>query len=90
MKGQVVMRTTLDIDEDVLAAAKELARRQRLSTGRVVSRLLRQGLTGQGLPVAPWGQPEASVAPATGFRPFPVGRLVTNDQVDALRETEGI
>ena len=49
------MRTTLDIDEDVLAAAKELARRQRLSTGRVVSRLLRQGLTGQGLPVASSG-----------------------------------
>ena len=84
------MRTTLDIDEDILAAAKELARRQRLSTGRVVSRLLRQGLTGQGLPVVAVSQPEASVAPATGFRPFPAGRLVTNDQVDALREAEGV
>ena len=84
------MRTTLDIDEDVLAAAKELARRQRLSTGRVVSRLLRQGLTGQGLPVASSGQAKADTAPATGFRPFPAGRLVTNDQVDALREAEGV
>ena len=84
------MRTTLDIDEDVLAAAKELARRQRLSTGRVVSRLLRQGLTDQGLPGVTANQPAASVAPVTGFRPFPVARLVTNDQVNALRETEGV
>lgn len=84
------MRTTLDIDEDVLAAAKELARRQRLSTGRVISRLLRQGLTGQGMSAAPSGQAETAVAPATGFRPFPAGRLVANDQVDALREAEGI
>lgn len=84
------MRTTLDIDEDVLAAAKELARRQRLSTGRVVSRLLRQGLTGQGLSVASSDQRNASVPPATGFRPFPAGRVVTNDQVNALREAEGV
>ncbi len=84
------MRTTLDIDEDVLGAAKELARRQRLSTGQVVSRLLRQGLTGQGLPAASSGQSEAESAPVTGFRPFPAGRLVTNDQVDVLRETEGL
>ena len=84
------MRTTLDIDEDVLAAAKELARRQRTSTGRIVSRLLRQGLTGQGLSVASSDQRTASVPPATGFRPFPVGRVVTNDEVDALREAEGV
>jgi hypothetical protein len=35
------MRATLDIDEDVLVAAKELARSQNLSAGQVVSRLLR-------------------------------------------------
>ena len=41
------MRTTLDIDEDVLAAAKELAKRQNLPAGQVVSQLLRKVLTGQ-------------------------------------------
>lgn len=84
------MRTTLDIDEDVLAAAKELARRQRLSTGRVVSRLLRQGLTGQGLSVSSSDPRHTNVPPATGFRPFPAGRVVTNDEVNALREAEGV
>ena len=37
------MRTTLDIDEDVLKAAKEIALRERSSAGKVVSRLVRPG-----------------------------------------------
>ena len=39
------MRTTLDIDEDVLAAARSLAAQRRESIGRVVSDLARQTLT---------------------------------------------
>ncbi len=38
------MRTTLDLDEDVLLAARDLARRRRSSLGRAVSDLARQGL----------------------------------------------
>jgi len=38
------MRTTLAIDDDVLAAARELAATQRKSVGEVVSSLARQAL----------------------------------------------
>jgi hypothetical protein len=38
------MRTTLDIDEDVLQAAKELAQQQKTTAGRVLSELARKGL----------------------------------------------
>jgi hypothetical protein len=38
------MRTTLDLDEDVLQAAKELAAARRTTAGRVVSELLRKAL----------------------------------------------
>ena len=38
------MRTTLDIDEDVLLAVKEMAVLKRTSTGRVLSELARQAL----------------------------------------------
>lgn len=38
------MRTTLAIDNDVLAAAKHLADRDRKSLGEVISALARQGL----------------------------------------------
>lgn len=38
------MRTTLAIDDDVLAAAKHLAERDRKSVGEVISELARNGL----------------------------------------------
>jgi len=46
------MLTTLDIEADVLAAAKELAQRQGVSAGKVVSGLLRSALTGRHQPSA--------------------------------------
>jgi len=38
------MRTTLAIDDDILAAAKHLAERDKKSVGEVISTLARQGL----------------------------------------------
>jgi hypothetical protein len=38
------MRTTLDLDEDVLQAAKEIAANRRTTAGKVLSELARKGL----------------------------------------------
>ncbi len=83
------MRTTLDIEDDVLIAAKEIAQRERRSAGDVVSRLLRQALTRA--PVV--GSSEALQAgqPVGGFRAFASrGIPVTNAEIDRLRDTEGV
>lgn len=83
------MRTTLDIDDDLMAAAKELARSERSSAGKVVSRLLRQSLTsGRAAVAKSVGRPRA----VAGFKPFPArpGVVVTDEEVNALREVEGI
>jgi hypothetical protein len=81
------MRTTLELDDDVLAAAKELARQQGRSTGAVVSVLLRQALIGAP-PSTTKARGRAGVA---GFRPFASrGKAVTNDTIRALRDAEGI
>ncbi|MBT6275453.1 MAG: hypothetical protein HOI95_15115 [Chromatiales bacterium] len=78
------MRTTLDIDDDLLSAAKELARAEGVSAGRIVSRLLRQTLTGSG------GTPQQALESVAGFRPFASrGVPVTDDIVNKLRDTEG-
>jgi hypothetical protein len=78
------MRTTLDLDEDVLQAAKVRARREGKTAGQVVSELLRQALTAAPATVA---EPAAIY----GLRPFPaVGVLVTNQQVDDLRADHDI
>lgn len=42
------MRTTLDIDDDALAVARELAARRRTTIGAVVSELMRVGLRSEG------------------------------------------
>jgi Arc/MetJ family transcription regulator len=82
------MRTTLDIDDDLIAATKELARREGSTAGAVVSRLLRRSLTGQD-ETAPRAAGKRRVA---GFEPFPArpGVLTTDAQVNALRDAEGI
>jgi hypothetical protein len=46
-----VMRTTLDIDDDVLAVTKDLASDRNLSTGKLISNLLRQALESKEAPV---------------------------------------
>lgn len=79
------MRTTLDIDDDVLRAAKELARRQRKTAGAMISELARRGLRG-----APAAKVAREPEEILGFRPFRSrGGVVTNEIVDALREEEG-
>ena len=81
------MRTTLDLENDVLAAAKEIARRENASVGKVVSRLVRRALAGDAGD-APVAQREPSV---TGFQPFPArGVIVTDELINQLRDTEGV
>lgn len=85
------MRTTIDIDDDLLLAAKEIARREGSSAGEVVSRLLRQSLTGTGANTAAGAIGVARLAVA-GFLPFPArpGVVVPNDLVNRLRDEEGV
>jgi hypothetical protein len=76
------MRTTLDIADDVLFAAKDLARRQNKTAGEVISELARRALT-SGPVVA--REPQASY----GFRPLPRrGGVVSNELINRLREDD--
>lgn len=74
------MRTTLSIDDDVLLAAQELARRERRSAGAVISELARRGLHSD----------KAAVSVARNG--FPVlqsrGTAVSNALIDRLREED--
>lgn len=78
------MRTTLDIDEDVLQAAKEIARREKKRAGQVISALARSALTAPRATAAV-REPRA----VYGFRPFPPrGGIVTNERIASLREDD--
>lgn len=92
------MRTTLDIDEDVLLAAKERARFERATLGQVISALARQTLMAPSPPAArrSRGAVESQALArlqALGFSPLPKrpgGKIVTNEMVNRIRDEEGI
>ena len=72
----------MNIDEDVLLAAKGLARRDGSSVGAVLSELARKGLNGGSS-----GDDGPEGDGFCGFRPLPKrGRPVTNELVDRLRD----
>ena len=75
------MRTTLDLDDDVLASAKEIALREKKTAGQVLSELARRGLTHSDRGAAGGG------AAAFGFVPFASrGTVVTNELIRKLRD----
>ena len=77
------MRTTLDIEDDVLQAAKELAAKEGTTAGKTLSQLARKGLH----------------SPATGYQirkrngvpVFPArGDVITLDHVQKLMDEEAV
>jgi hypothetical protein len=75
------VRTTVNLDDDVLLAVQERARRERRSVGEILSELARQALT-EGIPVQ-------RTEGRHGFHPLPSrGRPVSNALIDQLREDE--
>ena len=78
------MRTTLDIDDDVLQAAKDLARRRKKTAGGMISELVRRALG-----ASPAGPAAKEPKALHGLRPFPRrGGIVTNELIEKLREDD--
>ena len=81
------MRTTLDIADDVLMAAKESARRDKTSVGAVISDLARRTLLRPQEPAASRRKPPENPLHRLGIHPLPKrGGLVTNDLINQLRD----
>ncbi len=83
------MRTTLNIDDDVLSAAKELAAKERKTAGKILSEFFRRALHA----------PAAAKSKAGGTKylmknGIPVlpsrGEVVTVEKVRRIMEEEGI
>jgi hypothetical protein len=72
------MRTTVDIEEDVLLAAKEIARQRGITLGQVLSDLARQSLTRKSGVSEKHGLPLFPIQPDAG--------IVTMELVNLLRD----
>jgi hypothetical protein len=79
-----LVRTTLDIDPDVLAAVREMSSRSRRTAGKILSELAREGLVAVRSTAA---EPRL----VNGFEVLPAGgRVVTSELVRKMMdESEG-
>lgn len=74
------MRPTIGLDDDILLAVRERARREGRTAGEVLSDLARRALTGDNRPTGTAGH---------GFMPLPSrGAAISNALIDRLREDE--
>jgi hypothetical protein len=80
------MRTTLEIDDDVLSAAKELAEARQSTAGRVISDLARQALTAPAGPAATEARPGLILKDGWYLLPGRAGAIVTKELVDRLAD----
>jgi hypothetical protein len=77
------MRTTLDIEDDVLQAAKELAQRNGVTAGQVISDLARRGLNAAPTKRRPGLRGGVPVLPSRG-------EIVTLEHVQKIQDEEGV
>jgi hypothetical protein len=75
------MRTTVDLDEDILRVAKDIARDRDESLGRVLSDLVRRGLK-------PVSRTASSRSRIPVFPRLPGAKPVTSEMVKELLESE--
>ena len=81
MRDDLGMRTTLDLDEDVLQAAKELAALRKTTAGKVLSDLARKGLAPR--------DPTLKVRNGVPLLPSrPGARIMTMKLVNELRDDD--
>ena len=82
------MRTTLDIDPDVLETAKEIARKEKKSAGTVISEFARLGFYAPKPSLAD----EAVAQGSKNGIPIlpPTGSPVTDASIRKIRDSEGI
>lgn len=79
------MRTTLEIEDDVLQAAKELAEIEGTTAGKIISKLVRRALTG------PPGKTTDRFVYRNGIpQRQSRGEIITLDHVQKIMDEEGI
>lgn len=78
------MRTTLDIDADILQAAKELAAAQGRTAGKIISELARKGLTEE-------RDKRQKCKIRNGVPVFESrGEVITRDRIRRISDQEGV
>jgi hypothetical protein len=79
------MRTTLALDDDIFAFARSHAQREHISIGQAISRLAREGIRAQNMPVTKATKPKSKYALLPARH-----EIITTQHVRDLMDQEGI
>ena len=82
------MRTTIDIDNDVLSTAKEIARKEKTTAGKVISDFARRGFYGAEAVVTETSAPYRAKNGVPVLPP--TGTLVSDSTIRRIRDDEDI
>ena len=80
------MRTTLDIDDDILSAAKQRAADEKTTAGKVISGLVRQALTQTAAEVGSAETRHVFLFEDGWYVRASRGGIVTNELIDRIEE----
>ena len=84
------MRTTIDLDDDVLAHAREIAQAERISLGKVISRYLRERFQAQSIQALPDAGQYGYIY-RNGIPVYPPrGRNLAQAQINRIADTQGV
>ena len=83
-----MMRTTLDLPEDLHRIATSLARHNKRSLGQIVAELMRRGLEAPAIPANRVAEPQAAytISPVTGLAVVSSPRPITDEDVKAFED----
>jgi len=84
-----IMRTTLDIDEDVLFATKELAAKEGKTAGKILSEFFRRALHAPEVGIGGSGAPHFQMKNGIPVLPSR-GEVVTMEKIRRIMDEEGI
>ncbi len=79
------MRTTIAIEDDVFAFARSQAQREHVTIGQVISRLAREGIRAQNVPLLKAATPKSKFALLAAR-----DEIITSEHVRDLMDQEGI
>jgi len=81
------MRTTLDIEDDVLQAAKEIAAKERSTAGKVISNIVRRALSGT---ESKKRKVKYTFKNGVPVLPIRAGEVITMEHIRSIMDEEGI
>lgn len=84
------MRSTFNLDDDMLILAQQTAQRERITLGQAVSKWMRRGAQAHGHSTAPAVQETPALRSPFSLLPAREGDVISSEHIYRLQDEEGM